>query len=644
MSVTPKIVDYGTLGLGASATAAITVKHTGDACVLNILGTSITGPGSSQFSILSAPSSLSPGQSGTILVRFNPTVNGTFDVFLNVTSNGRDSGLQQVLLSGKAIAPLIEVIPIGTINTATKMFRKTRTLIGDSLRQSFLVKNIGDATLVLNAASNFTGDNPGMYKWSRRPVGALAPGGIDTMSITFSPAMEGSLPARFNLLSNAYNGTQIVDLYGVGIIPRIELSPGEMVTFDSIAMGVTVCKNVRITNNGSDTLRLTHNYLSSSDGDFSYTPLAGKDTMIAPNSFRDVQVCITPLQKGTRRARLRFTTNVPLTFPTNGPRQDTSAKSVEIWANAVASDKTIIAIGDFSDAVVGTESNVVVTMTNAGSDPVTVEGPIFSGFNASSFKATKANFPVTIAPGNNFTFTVVGTPLLRGVNMAVMNIANKSEDRQYLQAINLTVKGLMASSLVSESAVSFDKLYLGEESSKTVIVENNGDVDQVYTATLVGAGYTLTSNSLSGAVSPGSSAIYTVKFAPTSKGPAIGTLTLKSAHIADMTVALSGDADEKPVTQSVKGDVAMKGFVLSQNAPNPATGKTSFSFTTPSTVSVRIILADMTGKTVRELANGVSEAGQHVVNMVTGDIPSGSYVYILESEGVRLVRQMIITK
>ena len=111
-----------------------------------------------------------------------------------------------------------------------------------------------------------------------------------------------------------------------------------------------------------------------------------------------------------------------------------------------------------------------------------------------------------------------------------------------------------------------------------------------------------------------------------------------------MSVSLSGEADEKPVTQSAKSDVSMNGFVLSQNSPNPTTGKTSFSFTTPSTTDVRITLADMTGKTVRELAVGVYAAGEHTVNVMTDDIPSGSYVYILESEGVRLVRQMVVTK
>jgi hypothetical protein len=644
LSTTPKIIDYGTVSAGAFATANVVVKHAGTEGVLNISAATITGLGASQFSVISTPGPLTPGQQANLVVRFTPTVNGQQLATLTVSTNGVDSGTQQILLSGLAVAPTIQIIPINDTNTATRMFKKTRTMVGDSLRQSFLVKNVGAGTLVISPSSGMTGDFPTNYKITRWPLYSLGAGLTDTMSITFAPTFEGAAPARANIVNNATNGTQSIDLFGLGIIPRIELTPGEMLTFDSVAMGATVCKNIRITNIGSDTLRLSNNYLSSSDGDFSYTPLTGVNTKIAPNSFRDVQVCITPLQKGTRRARLRFTTNIPLTFPTSGPRQDTNTESLEIWANAVPSDKTIIAMGDFSDAVIGTESSIVVTMTNAGSELITVEAPIFSGVNASTFKATKANFPINVAPETSISFTVVGTPSLRGANTAVMNIANKSEDRQYLQAVNLTVKGLMASSSVNETSLSFDKLYLGEESSKTITVANTGDVDQVYTATLVGAGFTLTSDAMSDAVAPGSSAVYTVKFAPSLKGAASGTLTLTSTHIADMSVALSGNADEKPVSQSVKGDVAMKGFVLSQNAPNPATGKTAFTFTTPSSSEVRITLADITGKTVRELANGVFGAGEHSVNIVTNDIPSGSYVYILESDGVRLVRQMIISK
>lgn len=670
MSTSPKIVDYGTVSAGAFGQGNIVVRHVGVEGVLNILSTTITGTGASQFSVFSTPGPLNPGQQANLVVRFTPTLNGTHNATLTISSNGVDSGIQTILLSGKAVAPTIQIIPIGSVNTPTRMFKKTRTQVGDSLTQSFLVKNVGEGTLVIHPWSTITGSFPAHYRISRFPQYPVAAGNTDTMSITFAPTQDGGLPARAELYNNATNGTQYIDLFGVGAVPAIQLDPNEMLTFDSIAMGTTVCKTVRISNPGTDTLRLTKNYLSSSDGDFSYTPLTGKDTMVAPGSFRDVQVCLTPLQKGTRRARLRFTTNIPLTFEDNGGngnddddrtysgqqqqgnyynsgwiRNDTSAKSLEIWANVVPSDKTIIAIGDFTDGIIGSEATAPATLTNLGSEVITIEAPFFSGVNASEFKATKANFPLELAAGASINFTVVASPKVRGVNTAVMNIANKSEDRLYLQSMNVSITGLLASSTISEPSLTFAKLYLGEASSKTVTVSNIGDIDQTYTATLASVnGFVLEGSSVIGPITPGTSADFTVKFMPTDKGAATNTLTLKTAHTADMSVSLSGEADEKPVTQTVKGDVSMKGFVLSQNNPNPATGKTSFSFTSPTTSDVRITLADITGKTVRELAGGVYAAGEHTVNVMTNDIASGTYLYILETEGVRLVRQMVISK
>lgn len=664
MSTTPKIIDFGTVSAGAFGQANIVVRHISTEGVLNILSTTITGPGASQFSVFSTPGPLNPGQQANLVVRFTPTLNGTHNATLTISSNGVDSGIQTILLSGKAVAPTIEIIPIGSVNTPTRMFKKTRTQVGDSLTQSFLVKNVGEGTLVIYPWSTITGSFPEHYRISRFPQYPVSAGNTDTMSITFAPTQDGGLPARAVLYNNATNGTQYIDLFGVGAVPAIQLDPNEMLTFDSIAMGTTVCKTVRISNPGTDTLRLTNNYLSSSDGDFSYSPLTGKDTMVAPGSFRDVQVCITPLQRGTRRARLRFTTNIPLTFEEDNNnaysggqqqqgnyynsgwiRNDTSAKSIEIWANAVPSDKTIIAMGEFNDAVIGTDVSATATFTNVGSELITVEGPFFSGANAKSFKVTNTTFPVEVAPGASFTFIVTASPILRGANTAVMNIANKSEDRQYLQAINLTIKGLLPSSTISESTLDYGKLYLGEEASKIVTLNNTGDIEQTYVASLTNAnGFVLDGSSVVGPIASGASANFTLKFIPSDKGLVTNMLTVKTEHTSDMTVSLTGEADEKPVTQSLKGEVSMKGFVLSQNNPNPATGKTSFSFTSPTTSDVRITLADITGKTVRELAGGVYAAGEHTVNVMTNDIASGSYLYILETEGVRLVRQMVITK
>ena len=56
------------------------------------------------------------------------------------------------------------------------------------------------------------------------------------------------------------------------------------------------------------------------------------------------------------------------------------------------------------------------------------------------------------------------------------------------------------------------------------------------------------------------------------------------------------------------------------------------------------MLADVTGKVVKELANGNYTAGTHTIEFKTNDLGSGTYIYLLETGGTRLIRQMVISK
>jgi hypothetical protein len=108
----------------------------------------------------------------------------------------------------------------------------------------------------------------------------------------------------------------------------------------------------------------------------------------------------------------------------------------------------------------------------------------------------------------------------------------------------------------------------------------------------------------------------------------------------DLTINLTASA----VPGSVKDVRNVEGYILGQNTPNPTTGSTSFSYTTPTASQVRIVLADVTGKTVRELVNSNVASGSHVVEVNTTGLTSGTYLYIMEAGNARLVRQMVVSK
>jgi hypothetical protein len=228
---------------------------------------------------------------------------------------------------------------------------------------------------------------------------------------------------------------------------------------------------------------------------------------------------------------------------------------------------------------------------------------------------------------------------------ATVQIPILSDDgNSFIQTEDLAVNGLAVCANTSASSIEFAKIFTDENETKTIEVTNCGDVAATYTASLTGKGFAIDGNSVQGPIAAGEKTSFTVKFAPQTKGSFTSSLTIKSQYVSDMTVSLSGEGAEKPTTEGISNVTTQDGFSLAQNHPNPATGSTTFSFTTPQEASVNIILADVTGKTIRQLASGKYSAGTYEIKVNSNDLTSGTYIYVLESGNVRLSRQMVIDK
>lgn len=85
-------------------------------------------------------------------------------------------------------------------------------------------------------------------------------------------------------------------------------------------------------------------------------------------------------------------------------------------------------------------------------------------------------------------------------------------------------------------------------------------------------------------------------------------------------------------------------IVLDQNYPNPFNPTTSISFSLPEAQHVRLTVTDLTGREVAQLLNGVQAVGFHRVEFDAKELPSGMYLYRLESGGNVITKKMILLK
>lgn len=85
-------------------------------------------------------------------------------------------------------------------------------------------------------------------------------------------------------------------------------------------------------------------------------------------------------------------------------------------------------------------------------------------------------------------------------------------------------------------------------------------------------------------------------------------------------------------------------FTLEGNYPNPFNPQTTIQFGLPEAATVTIRIFDMTGRQVMEQVYGTLGAGRHEVQLDASHLPSGSYLYRLESPLGVQTRTMTLLK
>lgn len=83
---------------------------------------------------------------------------------------------------------------------------------------------------------------------------------------------------------------------------------------------------------------------------------------------------------------------------------------------------------------------------------------------------------------------------------------------------------------------------------------------------------------------------------------------------------------------------------LFQNYPNPFNPVTQIKFALAITSDVRLSVYNISGQKIAELANGTTNAGFHTVDFDGSKLNSGVYYYMLEVDGRKITKKMVLTK
>ncbi len=85
-------------------------------------------------------------------------------------------------------------------------------------------------------------------------------------------------------------------------------------------------------------------------------------------------------------------------------------------------------------------------------------------------------------------------------------------------------------------------------------------------------------------------------------------------------------------------------FNLDQNYPNPFNPTTIISYSLPEAASVSLKVFDVLGREVQTLVNDVKNAGTYTVEFNANNLPSGVYIYRIETPNYSSVKKMLLIK
>jgi hypothetical protein len=101
---------------------------------------------------------------------------------------------------------------------------------------------------------------------------------------------------------------------------------------------------------------------------------------------------------------------------------------------------------------------------------------------------------------------------------------------------------------------------------------------------------------------------------------------------------------EKSSSVSEAAEFMPEELLLSQNYPNPFNPSTTITFTLPQRGRVRLEIFNLLGEKVATVLDEVRAPGTHSVHWQPQNLPSGTYLYRLETKGYSQTRKLLLLR
>lgn len=276
--ITPASLSFPDVVVGGCPvtppTKTVTIKNTGNDCLIVTAIQNAAGP----FALSPVPTfpiQLSPSQTTTVTVAFNPTAVGTFSNSLAVTTTPAN-GDNAIACSGHGTSPQRK------LSFSANPVNFGKQPVGSTTNRTLTITNTGTQSVTLSAAAS----GGGPFAWGALASTTLTCGATTSIPITFTPTTEGTVSATLTVTSNATGSPHNITLQGEGCIPNalIQVPPAAPIAFGQIEQGFRTVRffTVKNPNPGDDTLTFNAAISGPDAALFGLQPPSGSVTDVLP--------------------------------------------------------------------------------------------------------------------------------------------------------------------------------------------------------------------------------------------------------------------------------------------------------------------------------------------------------------------------
>ena len=243
----------------------------------------------------------------------------------------------------------------------------------------------------------------------------LAVGATLTVDVTFAPQAGGSRVGTLTVATGGGVGNTDVPLSGVGLGPKIAVTPSP-IGAGGTKVNVTTNTKVTVTNSGGGTISVKSLALSGPEaGSFALSAVPNLPANLGAGQSFAATLAFTPLSQGTHTATLTVTSDDP-----NTPSLAVAIKGT-CGDPAITTDAGTVAFGN---ARVGLTSPAqTITATNSGNSDLHLTMVTIDGNNAGDFLLTPV-MPATVVPGGTLPIKLQFKPSAVGARSARLVIVS----------------------------------------------------------------------------------------------------------------------------------------------------------------------------------------------------------------------------